>query len=73
MTITVIEGISGLVASIIAIIGAFIIGVRYLGRKFDKWANAVIENSTAIRHLTDRVFTLEGSVKTLENVMSAKP
>ena len=73
MNITLVEGVCGLVASIIAIIGAFVIGVRYLGRKFDKWANALIENSDALRHLTDRVFTLEGSVKTLENVMTKSP
>lgn len=67
---TVVEGVVGLIASSIAIITALFIAVRYLGRKFDKWAEAVIENSTVIIKLTDRVSTLEGSVKTLESVIT---
>ena len=67
---TALEGIIGLIASVIAIIGAIFIAVRYLGRKLDKWANTIIENSTAMRDLTHRVSTLEGAINTLKSVMT---
>ena len=68
--LTTVQGIVGMVASVIAILGGLTIAVRYLGKKFDKWADAVIENSGAVRSLTDRVTRLEGAVDTLKGVMT---
>ena len=68
--LTTVQGIVGMVASVIAILGGLTISVRYLGRKFDKWADAVVENSSAVRGLTDRVTRLEGAVDTLKGVMT---
>jgi hypothetical protein len=60
---TLIEGIVGLIASVFAIVGTMIYVARYLGRRFDKWAEAVVSNSQAIRTLTTRVGRLEIALK----------
>lgn len=60
---TFVEGVVGLIASVIAIIGALILVARYLARRFDKWTEAVIENSTVMRNLAARVTRLEGAIK----------
>lgn len=56
------EGIIGMVASVIAIIGGFIFTVRYLDKRFDLWISAVVENSSFIRELSGRIATLEGTL-----------
>jgi hypothetical protein len=59
---TTIEGAIGLVASVVAIIGALVITARYLAKRFDNWASAVVENSKAMRDLSTRVARLEGAM-----------
>lgn len=59
---TEVEGIIGLIASVCAIIGALVLCSRYLARRFDKWADALIENSKAVKDLTVRVVRLEGAI-----------
>lgn len=56
------EGLIGLIASVFAILGGMVIMARYIAKRFDKWANAVIENSEALRGLSERVATLEGAM-----------
>lgn len=58
-----IEGIIGLIASVFSIVAALTVTARYLGKRFDKWADALIENSRAIRLLTVRVGKLEERIK----------
>jgi hypothetical protein len=60
---TLAEGIIGMVASVSTILIGVGILIRYIGKRFDKWAEAVIENSKAIRNLTNRVVALEGTIK----------
>lgn len=62
MSATAVEGIIGLIASVCAIIGAIVVMARWLGRKFDRWSDAVIENSSAVKDLTLRVTFLEGAI-----------
>lgn len=59
---TAIEGIIGLIASVAAIIGSLIIVARFMARRFDRWADAIIENSKAMRDLSVRVAHLEGAM-----------
>lgn len=59
---TELEGVIGLIASVCAIIGALVIVARYMVRRFDRWADALIENSRAMRDLSQRVTLLEGAI-----------
>lgn len=60
---TFIEGIVGLVASVIAIVTALVLAVRYLGKKFDKWVETQVQNTRAVQLLTVRVVRLERTLK----------
>jgi len=51
--------------------GVFFIA-RYLGRRFDRWANAVVDNSDAMRSLTERVRTLESVATNATNILNGK-
>jgi hypothetical protein len=59
---TNLEGIIGLIASSCAIIGAIILVGRYVARRFDRWIDAVVENSGVIRGLSTRITTLEETI-----------
>lgn len=69
---TVTEGIVGLIASVIAIVGALVVAVKYLDHRFHKWANDVISDSDTIRALTNRVATVEGALRAMETIMGIK-
>lgn len=60
---TLIEGIAGLIASVIAIVTAVVLAARYLGRKFERWINETVTNTKAMQTLTLRVFKLEQTIK----------
>lgn len=60
---TFIEGIAGLIASVFAILAGMAIMVRYMAKRFDRWAEALVDNSVAMRSLTNRVFRLERALK----------
>lgn len=53
------EGLLGMAASVIAILTAGVFLVRFLVRRFDKWAESVVENTGAMRELSERVSKLE--------------
>lgn len=57
------QTIASFIASVIAIITAMIFSVRYLARRFDTWTNNVVENTSAVRDLSQRVTKLEGTIK----------
>ena len=60
---TLAEGIIGLLASVITILTGLAFAVRYISKRFDTWAEAVVENSKAMRSLTERVAKLEGAIE----------
>jgi hypothetical protein len=55
--------IVGLAAAVCTVIGAMIISVRWLGKKLDAWIETNVENSRAVRGLTERITRLEGTLK----------
>lgn len=69
---TVTEGITGFIASVLAILTAMIFMARYLDRRFHKWAESVISDSETIRNLTNRLATVEGACRTMEAIMGMK-
>lgn len=60
---SLVEGIVGLIASVIAIIGAIILVGRWLAKKFDRWMNEMVANTRAMQTLTLRVLKLELAIK----------
>lgn len=66
---TVTEGITGFIASVIAILTAMVFLAKYLDRRFHKWAESVISDSETIRNLTNRLATVEGALHTMETII----
>ena len=66
---TSVEGIIGLIASVFAILAGLTVACRYMAKRFDRWTEAVIENSDAIRGLIDRVATLERQITRNDNAL----
>lgn len=56
---TFVESIVSLIASVFAILTGLVLVGRYIGKKFDHWAETVVENSDAVKKLTLRVIRLE--------------
>jgi hypothetical protein len=63
------EGIIGLVASVFAILGGLYIAMRWLGKRIDKWVDALVENSSVMRGLSGTVVSLSRRVALLEKAM----
>lgn len=60
---SLIEGVVGLIASVFAVLGGMIITARFMARRFDRWVTALVDNSDAMRTLTNRVMRLEWALK----------
>lgn len=60
---SMVEGIVGMIASVCAIIGALVFTMHYMAKRFDRWIDAVVENSNAVKDLTVRVVRLEGTIE----------
>jgi hypothetical protein len=60
---TLVEGIIGMVASVVTVLIGVGILVRYIRKSFENWAGVVIENSKAVHDLSTRVTALEGTLK----------
>lgn len=56
------EGIISLIAAVVTILGGMSVLGHYFLKRLDKWANAVIDNSAAVRSLTVRVTRLEKTI-----------
>jgi hypothetical protein len=64
------EGIIGLVASVFAILGGLYIAMRWLGKRIDKWVDALVENSSVMRGLSGTVVSLSMRVRRLEDAIN---
>ena len=60
---TLLESIISLVSAVVTILGGMAVLGRYFMKRLDKWANALIDNSDAMRKLTARVDALERTIK----------
>jgi hypothetical protein len=60
---TLLEAILGMTASVFAIVGGLYMMLRWLDKRFDKWTEAIVENSQAMRNLGLRVTRLERAFK----------
>lgn len=48
-----------LASAVVTILGGLVITARWFAKRLDRWANAVVDNSNAVRGLTVRVTRLE--------------
>lgn len=64
---TLLESIFSLGASVVTIVGGVVFTARWFVKRLDKWGNALVDNSAAMRSLTIRVERLEGAINDRPN------